>query len=78
MTFLRLLFIAGVIWLLYRLARKLFVKTDTDSRKSLETTHMVRCAYCNVYTTKQDAYLKEDNYFCSSDHYEKHIRKESK
>jgi len=77
MSFLRLLFLAFIIWLLYRLIRKLTDKRDFGSRKSLETTHMVRCAYCDVYTIKQNAYFRENNYYCSPDHYEKQAHKDS-
>jgi len=78
MPFLRLLFIAGIIWLLYRLIKKLTLKRRTGSRKSLESTPMVRCVYCNVYTVRQDSYFRENNYYCSIEHYEKYIQKDSK
>lgn len=78
MSFLRLLLLAFIIWLLYRLVRKLTVKGDSGGRKSLETTPMVRCTYCDVYTIKQNAYFRENNYYCSPGHYEKQAHKDSK
>lgn len=78
MSLLRLLFIAGIIWLLYRLIKKLTFKRNPDNRKTLETTHMVRCTYCDTYIIRQDACFREDSFFCSPDHYAKHIQKDSK
>ena len=77
MTFFRLLFFLCIIWLLYRLVKMLTVKRDTSSNKSLETTHMVRCAFCNVYIIREDALYKENNYYCSPDHCTKQAHKDS-
>lgn len=71
MSFIRLLLIAGIIWLLFHLIKKLVSKGDADPGKSLEITPMVRCGYCDVYLVRQDAYFKDNNYYCSPDHYEK-------
>jgi hypothetical protein len=38
---------------------------------------MVRCTYCDTYIIRQDACFREDNYFCSPEHYEKHKQKDS-
>jgi hypothetical protein len=39
---------------------------------------MVRCTYCDTYIIRQDACFREDSFFCSPDHYAKHIQKDSK
>lgn len=72
MSLIRLLVLAGIIWLLYRVIKKLLVKKDAGG-SSTAPTPMVRCAWCNVYIVRQDACLKDQHYYCSLEHYRKRM-----
>ena len=77
MSLLRLLFLISVVYIIYRLFRSLTVKRDSGEN-TLETTSMVRCAYCDVYIVKKEAYIKNNNFYCNSDHYDRSLENESK
>lgn len=71
MPFIRLLILAAVIWLIYRLARRLLPRKPAVTGRS-EGTRMVRCAQCGVYVTEEDACKKNGEAYCCEDHYLKH------
>lgn len=76
MSLLRLIFLFGIIYIVYRLVRKLTAKNNS-AVSTQKTTSMVRCAYCDVYIVKQDAYLKDNKFYCDPGHYEKSIANKS-
>lgn len=76
MSLLRLLFLLGFIYIAYRLVRKLVVKNASVTGDQ-KTTSMVRCAFCDVYIVRQDAYIKDNNFYCNTDHYERAMKKNS-
>ena len=75
MQLLRIIILLGIIYLGYRLLRKL-VKNKSSGTKNPKTTRMVRCAYCNVYIVREDALEKDEIYFCSTEHYNKSLKQQ--
>jgi len=81
----RLLIAVLAIYLLYRIARGLFLKGSAAhkelSRKRLGED-MVEDPYCHVYVPISDAYAAtvegQTRYFCSRECYEKYINEQGK
>jgi len=71
MPLVRLLILIAVIWLLYRLVRRLLPGKPSVTDQS-ETTRMVKCAHCGVYVAENDTYGKGGDIYCCEDHYHKH------
>lgn len=77
MSLIRLLFLIGIIYIAYRLVRKL-AENNNSSISEQKTTSMVRCAFCNVYVIKQEACFRDNNYYCNPEHYEQAINNKLK
>ncbi len=70
MGLLRLLVIVVVIWLALSVIKWLRhrVIKERNTRSAPEVTRMVRCAYCGLYVTSDEAVRAGDQTFCSSEH----------
>jgi hypothetical protein len=70
MTIIRILLVIFVIWLVYRLINKTII-ASVKKNKLNKPAKMVRCTFCEVYITRTEAYLHDDKFYCSYDHYKK-------
>ena len=69
MNLIRLIAIALVFWLLYRMIHRMLVKPSPEKPSSPRVgTDMVRCAHCGIHIPKNEA-LQQDGYdYCSEEH----------
>lgn len=81
----RLLIAVLAIYLLYRIARGLFLKGSAAKKelpKARPGEDMVEDPYCHVYVPISDAYAAtvegHTRYFCSRECYEKYINEQGK
>ena len=69
MSWIRILIISTIAWLLYRLIR--FLITRPRHVTASKQTQMVRCSFCNLYVVEDTAVHRGDHYYCSEEHYRK-------
>ncbi len=81
----RLLIAVIAIYLLYRIARGLFLKGSAANKsipKKREGEEMVEDPYCHVYIPISESYAAtidgQTRYFCSRECYEKFIKEQGK
>ncbi len=70
MNLIRLIAIAVIFWLLYRLILALLSKARQPARRDsppLEGT-MVRCEQCGLHVPQEQALIKGDKYYCCEEH----------
>lgn len=70
MAIIRLLLVIAAIWLVYRFINRT-VFTSITKNKTNKPAKMERCPFCEVYITKSDAYIHDDKFYCSYEHYRK-------
>ena len=76
MNLIRLLAIAVIFWLLYRLILTLLSKgrrpaADTSRpANDAAIATMVRCAHCGLHVPQGEALQNGDHYYCSKEHQE--------
>ena len=70
MNLIRLIALAVLFWLLYRLILTLLSKARQPTRREpppLDGT-MVRCAQCGLHIPQDQALVKDDKYYCCEEH----------
>jgi uncharacterized protein len=73
MGLIRIILIAGIVWLLLVFIQKLRQARQSGQDQDEITVakkQMVQCAYCSVYVPKDNALRNNDDYFCCSNHME--------
>jgi uncharacterized protein len=76
MNLIRLLAIAAIFWLLYRLILTLLAKgrrpaaADKSRPADAAIATMVRCAHCGLHVPQGEALQSGDHYYCSKEHQE--------
>ena len=71
MNLIRLIAIAVLFWLLYRLILTLLSKAGGSAPRhapSVEANTMVRCQECGLHVPKCEALEKEGKYYCCEEH----------
>lgn len=71
MNLIRLIAIAVLFWLLYRLILALLRKAQRPSVQQpppQEGSPMVRCAHCGLHVPKNHAIEKDGKYYCGKEH----------
>lgn len=71
MNLIRLIAIAVLFWLLYRLILTLLSKTQRPTVQQPpppEGAPMVRCAHCGLHVPKNQAIEKNGEYYCCEEH----------
>jgi len=64
---LKLLVLAGVLYLVYKvLFRRKLNSTDSNTKND-EVDTMIECPTCKVYTARDDAILSNGKYYCSKE-----------
>lgn len=67
---LRLIIIGLLVWLAYRLIRKLAAPARGKERGRLHHEEMVRCEVCGLHVPRTSALCRDDRFFCSREHLE--------
>ncbi len=71
MNLIRLIILALVIWLIYRMVRRMLAKPDNTKPASPSPgTNMVRCAHCGIHIPETEALFRDDRPYCSDAHRE--------
>lgn len=71
MNLIRLIVLALVFWLLYRMALRLLSKNETKAPPRPKVgTDMVRCAHCGIHIPKSEALQRDGHDYCSEEHRE--------
>lgn len=67
---LRLLIIAGIIWLLYTWVRKALTAQQQPPTQELNPTTQVmkQCAYCKIHIPEGESTQSQGHFFCSEQH----------
>ncbi|MCW8918517.1 MAG: PP0621 family protein [Gammaproteobacteria bacterium] len=74
MNLIRLLALAAIFWLLYRLILTLLSKgrrpaaSDTSRPADATIATVVRCAHCGLHVPQGEALKSGDRYYCSEEH----------
>jgi len=69
MNLIRLIVIALVFWLLYRMIQRMLAKPESKKPASPRVgTDMVRCAHCGIHIPKNEALQSDRFYYCSEEH----------
>lgn len=73
MGLIRLLIVAALIWLVWRVLRQTLLggprqDTPPSDEHRPQSQKMVRCAWCQVHTPETQALRLEQHHFCSEDH----------
>ncbi|MDH3354924.1 MAG: PP0621 family protein [Chromatiales bacterium] len=70
MGIVRLLIIGVVVWLAFKLLKRL-TKSPSISKNSMQNSppkKMVQCQQCGLHVPIDEALSKESDYFCCSEH----------
>ena len=67
---LRLLIIAGILWLIYTWLRKALTHQQSTSTQEIHpaTQVMKQCAYCHVHIPEGESTQSQGYFFCSEQH----------
>ncbi len=78
MNLIRVLIIALLAWLVYRMIRGAFARPRVGQRPGKErlSTDMVRCDFCGIHIPANEALEQEGRYFCSEEHREQGGRRQ--
>lgn len=71
MNLIRLIALAALCWLLYRLILSLLSKVQRPTRRHEAEPKggaMVRCAQCGLHVPQVQALEKDGNYYCCTEH----------
>ena len=69
MNLIRLIILALVIWLIYRMVRRMLAKpAATKSAPPRVGTDMVRCAHCGIHIPENEALYRDGQPYCSEEH----------
>lgn len=66
----RLILIIALVWLAWRLLKKVLLSNRSDQpQDNLDAPHrMVRCARCGLHVPESDSVEDQGNHFCSQAH----------
>lgn len=64
----RLLILAVLIWLVYRLVKAYAKSLEPPQIKAKSGGDMVRCAHCGIHIPKSEGLLQDGKVFCSEAH----------
>ncbi|MED5387764.1 MAG: PP0621 family protein [Pseudomonadota bacterium] len=70
MGLIRLLIIAGLIYLAWRIARNLLsqARSSGSTTQQSDAQPMLKCAHCGVHVPAPDAFSHNGLHFCSQEH----------
>jgi uncharacterized protein len=68
MGLIRLLVLAALIWLVWRVAKHAIARIQQAPRPPLDSQKMVRCAWCDLHIPQTDAIGFRELHFCCDDH----------
>ena len=70
MNLIRVLIIALLVWLVYRMISATLRKPRVSQRPGRErvATDMVRCEYCGIHIPKGEALPWDGHYYCCAEH----------
>lgn len=74
MPLIRLLIIALAVWLLVRVLKRWLAPRPkaVPKDKAQDNPDMVRCAHCGLHIPKSEALSRDELYFCSRQHLDRH------
>ena len=80
MGIIRLLILAALIWLVWRVVRQTLLggarqNTPPPDEHKPASQKMVRCDWCQVYTPEAQALRLEQHHFCREDHRQRWLEK---
>ena len=71
MNLIRLIILALVIWLIYRMVRQMLAKPRAKKPSRPQVgTDMVRCAHCGIHIPDNEALYRDGQPYCSEEHRE--------
>lgn len=71
MNLIRFIVLALVIWLIYRMVRRMLAKPGSAKPASPQSgTNMVRCAHCGIHIPETEALFRDGHPYCSETHRE--------
>ena len=77
-TLLRLLIIAGIIWLVYSFIKRALNNSSQQLKEQqqtpLPTPMMQQCAHCGVHITKGESTQAQGLFFCSEAHRDTYLQ----
>lgn len=75
MGLIRLIILGVVVWLCLRMVRQFQAAQlrKSASRKKIDQSNMVPCAFCNVHLPENQAVPHGDLWFCSDAHKNKYL-----
>ena len=74
MGLIRLIILAVVIWLIWRMIKNYQVKqARRQKKKQVNRDKIVKCSFCSVHVPMHDAIQQQDEYFCSAEHRDKYL-----
>ena len=70
MNLIRVLIIALLVWLVYRMIRAKLNKPSLQHKSPRATlsTDMVRCHHCGIHIPANEALQQGEHYYCSAEH----------
>jgi uncharacterized protein len=76
----RLLIVAALIWLVWRVLRQTLSgtarqNTPPPGEQPPQSQKMVRCDWCQVHTPESQTVRLEEHHFCSEDHRQQWLEK---
>lgn len=75
MGLIRLIILALVIWMFWRLVKNFQAKQagKNSGKQHIENSNMVLCRYCSVHVPEKEAIHHEQLWFCSENHRDKFL-----
>ncbi len=74
MPLLRILLLAIVLWIAFRLIRRIIGPAKTERPKQVDYEDMVTCAHCGVHLPRSQAITESGKTFCNEQHARAHER----
>lgn len=69
MNLIRLIAIAAIIWLIYRMVTgRKRSKERIEQKQGRPVDKMVKCAYCGTHVPESEAIAANGRYYCSEEH----------
>ncbi|MDF1629010.1 MAG: PP0621 family protein [Alcanivoracaceae bacterium] len=79
MGLIRLLLVAALIWLVWRVLRQTLLGAPREGGKTHnqppQSQKMVRCDWCQVHTPESQTVRLQEHHFCSEDHRQQWLEK---
>lgn len=74
-TILRLLILAGIVWLIYSFIKRALIAQQPPQNPPAPLMH--QCAQCSVHVPPAEAIVFEGLYFCSEPHKQLYLQRKS-